>query len=298
MVGFQRSRDESVASQSDRIVRRDGHRCQARLLEHCSSRNARASRLHRHADRVPVLRQLASGRVACVHLRATTRCALESVAGGEAHPWGRTRRCGGQTGWWSVELAFPTLANYSSDEDPCEVPPGRRFALGGDWPSMPLRIARMPTALVATATRGVVRNRQCCIRRSRGTGLRSARGWKRAADCRSSLAAFGASARRNSPIISEFEDYLDCGRLEAGCLLLECRSCWYSQLVAFTGRLRRLAWTLSIPVQLQASWVLSGFPPRRMTDPPTTRRERRTRLLTHELSAVKGRTASKRRRYP
>jgi hypothetical protein len=42
-------------------------------------------------------------------------------------------------------------------------------------------------------------------------------------------------------VISEFEQYLDCGRLEASCLLLECRSCGYSQLVAFTGRLRRLA---------------------------------------------------------
>ena len=39
-------------------------------------------------------------------------------------------------------------------------------------------------------------------------------------------------------VVSEFEAYLDCGRLEAGCLLLECRSCGYSQLVAFSCKRR------------------------------------------------------------
>jgi hypothetical protein len=39
-------------------------------------------------------------------------------------------------------------------------------------------------------------------------------------------------------VVSEFEEYLDCGRLEAGCLLLECRSCGYSQLVAFSCKRR------------------------------------------------------------
>jgi len=33
-------------------------------------------------------------------------------------------------------------------------------------------------------------------------------------------------------VVNEFEDYLDCGRLEAGCLRLERRSCGHSMLVA------------------------------------------------------------------
>jgi len=36
----------------------------------------------------------------------------------------------------------------------------------------------------------------------------------------------------------EFQAYLDCGRLEAGCLELECRSCGHSQLVAFSCKRR------------------------------------------------------------
>src|SRR5690606_41406013 len=39
-------------------------------------------------------------------------------------------------------------------------------------------------------------------------------------------------------VVSDFEEYLDCGRLEAGCILLECRSCGYSQLVAFSCKRR------------------------------------------------------------
>jgi hypothetical protein len=39
-------------------------------------------------------------------------------------------------------------------------------------------------------------------------------------------------------VVSEFEDYLDCGRLEAGCLRLECRSCGHSMLVAFSCKRR------------------------------------------------------------
>ena len=36
----------------------------------------------------------------------------------------------------------------------------------------------------------------------------------------------------------EFDAYLRCGRLEAGCLELECRSCGHSQLVAFSCKRR------------------------------------------------------------
>ena len=36
----------------------------------------------------------------------------------------------------------------------------------------------------------------------------------------------------------EFAAYLGCGRLEAGCLELECRACGYSQLVAFSCKRR------------------------------------------------------------
>jgi hypothetical protein len=39
-------------------------------------------------------------------------------------------------------------------------------------------------------------------------------------------------------VINEFEDFLDCGRLEAGCLRLECRSCGHSMLVAFSCKRR------------------------------------------------------------
>ena len=39
-------------------------------------------------------------------------------------------------------------------------------------------------------------------------------------------------------VVSEFENYLDCGLLEKGCLQLECRSCGFSQLVAFSCKRR------------------------------------------------------------
>ena len=39
-------------------------------------------------------------------------------------------------------------------------------------------------------------------------------------------------------VVTEFEEYLNCGILERGCLHLECRSCGYSQLVAFSCRKR------------------------------------------------------------
>lgn len=49
-----------------------------------------------------------------------------------------------------------------------------------------------------------------------------------------------AAGRSGLPkfVVSEFEDYLDCGRLEAGCLRLECRSCGHSMLVAFSCKRR------------------------------------------------------------
>lgn len=39
-------------------------------------------------------------------------------------------------------------------------------------------------------------------------------------------------------VVQEFEAYLLCGRLEAGCLHLACRSCGHSQLVAFSCKKR------------------------------------------------------------
>jgi hypothetical protein len=39
-------------------------------------------------------------------------------------------------------------------------------------------------------------------------------------------------------IEEEFEAFLRCGRLEAGCLELECRCCGHSQLVAFSCKRR------------------------------------------------------------
>jgi hypothetical protein len=39
-------------------------------------------------------------------------------------------------------------------------------------------------------------------------------------------------------VVTEFEEFLDCGLLEKGCLHLECRACGYSQLVAFSCRKR------------------------------------------------------------
>ena len=39
-------------------------------------------------------------------------------------------------------------------------------------------------------------------------------------------------------VVREFEAFLDCGRLEAGCLHLACRSCGHSQLVAFICKKR------------------------------------------------------------
>jgi hypothetical protein len=48
-------------------------------------------------------------------------------------------------------------------------------------------------------------------------------------------------------VVSEFEEYLDCGQLEAGCLLLKCRRCSFSQLVAFSCYLER---------ETMRSWVV------------------------------------------
>jgi hypothetical protein len=39
-------------------------------------------------------------------------------------------------------------------------------------------------------------------------------------------------------VVKEFEEYLRCGRLEHGCLHLECRDCGYSELVAFSCKKR------------------------------------------------------------
>jgi len=39
-------------------------------------------------------------------------------------------------------------------------------------------------------------------------------------------------------VVKEFEAYLRCGRLEAGCLHLVCQSCGHSQLVAFSCKKR------------------------------------------------------------
>jgi hypothetical protein len=39
-------------------------------------------------------------------------------------------------------------------------------------------------------------------------------------------------------VVKEFEEYLDCGRLDRGCLRLECRECGYSELVAFSCKQR------------------------------------------------------------
>jgi Putative transposase/Transposase zinc-binding domain len=41
-------------------------------------------------------------------------------------------------------------------------------------------------------------------------------------------------------VVTEFEEYLKCGLLDKGCVLLECRSCGHSQLVAFSCK--RRAW--------------------------------------------------------
>lgn len=88
----------------------------------------------------------------------------------------------------------PLSSPGSSDENPCQVPRGTRFALASEWPSLPLRIMRAPTApLVPTAMSGGVRKRACCIRRSGRTGLRFGSGWKRAAGCRSSWSASSKS---------------------------------------------------------------------------------------------------------
>jgi hypothetical protein len=39
-------------------------------------------------------------------------------------------------------------------------------------------------------------------------------------------------------VVDEFEEYLRCGLLEHGCLLLECRACGYSELCAFSCKKR------------------------------------------------------------
>jgi len=39
-------------------------------------------------------------------------------------------------------------------------------------------------------------------------------------------------------VVKEFEAFLRCGRLEAGCLHLVCQSCGHSQLVAFSCKRR------------------------------------------------------------
>jgi hypothetical protein len=39
-------------------------------------------------------------------------------------------------------------------------------------------------------------------------------------------------------IVKEFEEYLKCGILEHGCLHLVCRSCGYSEVVAFRCKKR------------------------------------------------------------
>lgn len=39
-------------------------------------------------------------------------------------------------------------------------------------------------------------------------------------------------------VVKEFEEYLGCGRLDRGCLRLECRECGYSELVAFSCKQR------------------------------------------------------------
>jgi len=39
-------------------------------------------------------------------------------------------------------------------------------------------------------------------------------------------------------VVKEFEGYLDCGRLDRGCLRLVCRDCGYSELVAFSCKQR------------------------------------------------------------
>jgi hypothetical protein len=39
-------------------------------------------------------------------------------------------------------------------------------------------------------------------------------------------------------VVTEFEEYLNCGLLEKGCLHLECRACGFSQLVAFSCKRR------------------------------------------------------------
>jgi hypothetical protein len=46
-----------------------------------------------------------------------------------------------------------------------------------------------------------------------------------------------AEARDGLPkfVVREFEGYLDCGRLDRGCLRLECRECGYSELVALAA---------------------------------------------------------------
>ena len=80
----------------------------------------------------------------------------------------------------------PLSSPGSSAGNRCQVPPGTRFALPSEWPSLPLRIIRvLMLPLVPTGTRGAVRKRRCCIRRSRRTGLRFESAWKRAAGCRS-----------------------------------------------------------------------------------------------------------------
>ena len=39
-------------------------------------------------------------------------------------------------------------------------------------------------------------------------------------------------------VVKEFEQYLSCGILERGCLLLECRHCGHRELVAFSCKCR------------------------------------------------------------
>jgi hypothetical protein len=74
----------------------------------------------------------------------------------------------------------PPVLPGSSDGNRCGLLAGMRFALVGEWPSLSLRITRVPTPpLVPTVTSGVVRKKPCCIRRSRRTGLRFESAWKR-----------------------------------------------------------------------------------------------------------------------
>ena len=93
---------------------------------------------------------------------------------------------------------MPPPSLGSSDGNCCGLLLGMRFALAREWSSLPRRITRVPMAPEETVLYQAI------------------------------AAHWSEFRERGGPpqyVICEFEDYLDCGRLEAGCLLLECRSC-------------------------------------------------------------------------